>query len=58
MVSFQFFHWTVSDQAIPISTAMNTKIQYLDLTSRVEALIQLTHLRIFIVRTALSRTFK
>lgn len=30
--SFQFFHWTMSDQTIPISIAINTKIQYLDLT--------------------------
>lgn len=45
----------MSDQAIPISIAINTKIQYLDLTSRVEALIQHTYLRMFIARTALSK---
>lgn len=54
--SFQFFHWTMSDQAAPISIAINTKILYLDLTSRAKASIQLTYLGMFIVRTALSKT--
>lgn len=52
--SFQFFHWTVSDQATPISIAINTKILYLNLTSRAKASIQLTYLGIFIVKTARS----
>lgn len=54
--SFQFFHWTVSDQAIPISIVNNTKIQYLVLTSRGEASIPVTYLRTFTARTALSKT--
>lgn len=40
----------------PYKHSNQYKIQYLDLTSRVEASIQLTYLRMFIVRTALSKT--
>lgn len=54
--SFQFFHWTVSDRANPISIVNNTKIQYLDLTPRVESSIPVTYLRMFSARTALSKT--